>query len=318
MMSRHIARYLIMLLSVLVLLQATILTAASQPLPSFSLATAFARPEPSWPPEVPSAKKGCVKMEASDSALWFDVDENGDPDLDTVVDSYPSDVVAIVAGFEYNCIPAKTTVAVIFYALDQGGDKPWYTNEVKLAPTDKPGILWRGVRFKDRRPIPDGHYRVEFFSGKRLLTAGEVTVGSPEEPEKEGEPESTLEQEATQEDQKEQAQERKAERQRDDKVQIEGKIIDGSTQKPIRGAVFIVLNPGVTAAQWADFGYPPSDIMTVNRTDSTGRFRQSGVERGVEYSVIAWALSYAPWYHDGFILGDRDSDPYPLTIELYR
>ncbi|MGC8879297.1 MAG: hypothetical protein ACP5R2_08735 [Anaerolineae bacterium] len=79
-----------------------------------------------------------------------------------------------------------------------------------------------------------------------------------------------------------------------------------------------MLNPGITVARWADYGYPPSDIFTTNKTDRTGGFRQPGVERGVECSIVAWALSYAPWYYDGFVLSDSDPDPYPLTIELYR
>jgi hypothetical protein len=315
MLSRRTARHLILLIGVLVLIQATILTAAGRSLPSLLLAHRFMHPELSWQLDVPSAKKSCSKMEVSDPALWFDVDENGDPDLDTPVDSYPSEVVAIVAGFEYNCVPAKTAVTAIFYSLNYSGDKPWHTSEIKLAPTDKPGVLWRGVRFKDRRPIPDGDYRVEFFLGKQLLSTGEVTVGVQEDEE---EQEQTEEPGQAQEEERRQGQEREERRRRDDKVQIEGRIIDGGTQQPIKGAAFIVLNPGVTVAQWADYGYPPSDILTTNKTDRTGRFRQPGVERGVEYSVVVWALSYSPWYHDGFMLGDDDPDPYPLTIELYR
>ncbi|MGC8879298.1 MAG: hypothetical protein ACP5R2_08740 [Anaerolineae bacterium] len=250
MISRRTARHPIMLIGVLVLIQATILTAAARSLPRLPLAETFAHPELSWQLDVPSAKKSCPKMEVSDPALWFDVDENGDPDLETIVDSYPSGVVAIVAGFEYNCVPAQTTVAAIFYSLEQGGDKPWHTSEVKLAPTDKSGVLWRGVRFKDRRPIPDGDYRVEFFLGKKLLTAGEVTVGGQEEEQEQGrEPKRKQEEEEEQEQEQEQGrrqeqeeepkqereQEREERRQRENLVQIEGKIIDGATQQPIRG-----------------------------------------------------------------------------------
>jgi len=315
MISRHTIRPLAVLISALVLLQATILTAASNsslvPLP----VNASTQPELSRHLDVSFAKKSCPKMEVSDPALWFDVDENGDPDLDTPVDSYPSEVVAIVAGLEYNCVPAKTAITAIFYSLNYSGDKPWHTSEIRLAPTDKPGILWRGVRFKDRRPIPDGDYRVEFFLGKQLLSTGEVTVGVQKEEE---EQEQTEEPGQAQEQERRQEQEPEERRQRDNKVQIEGRIIDGGTQQPIKGAVFVVLNPGVTVAQWADYGYPPSDILTANKTDRTGRFRQPGIERGVEYSVVAWALSYNPWYYDGFMLSDDDPDPYQLTIELYR
>ncbi|PWH13028.1 MAG: hypothetical protein DDG58_14775 [Ardenticatenia bacterium] len=315
-------RYLLTLIGVLMLLQANSSAVIGHSRPVLSPTHAWTHPESSWQPDVPSAKKSCSKMVVSDPALWFEVDENGDPDLETVVESYPSGVVGIVAGFEYNCVPSKTTVATIFYALNESEDKPWYTSEIKLAPTDKPGVLWRGIRFKDRRPIPDGDYRVEFFLGKRLLTAGEVTVGGAEEAQ---ELESVEEQgeepepdEAAREPEKGQEQEREKEQQRDNKVQIDGRIIDGGTQKPIKGAVFIVLNPGITTVQWADYGFPPSDIMTANRTDPTGRFRHPGLERGVEYSIVAWALSYAPYYHDGFILSETDPDPYPMTIELYR
>jgi len=313
-----------MLAGVLALLQAIIITAAGAPLSDLLFGEASAQTDPSWQLDAPLAKKSCAKMEVSDPALWFDVTEDGDPDLDTVVDSYPSGVIAIVAGFQYNCVPAKTTVVAVFYSLNDSKDKPWYTSEIKLAPTDKPGTLWRGVRFKSQKPIPDGDYRVEFFVGKKLLTAGEVTVGGqePEEPAPQEEAEQEQEeQEAEQEAEQEPEEEQRPQRrkpQRDNLVQIVGEIIDGSTQRPIPGAVFIVLQPGITAAQWADYGFPASDILTTNKADRNGRFRQSGVERNVEYSLVAWALSYTGWYMDGFVVSDNDPDPYPMYIELYR
>jgi hypothetical protein len=198
---------------------------------------------------------------------------------------------------------------------------------------------------KDNKPIPDGDYRAEFYIGEQLLTSGEITVGNTKteqardlfkqdnqeqptqeaekEPTQAPEPEPTQEQQQpTREVEKRPTQEPEPEptqeRQRDNKVQIVGTITDGATDRPIRGAVFIVLYPGITAAQWRDYAFAPSDILSTNETDRNGQFKQPGLDRNVEYTVIAWALSYQGWYQDGFLLTDDDPDPYELTLTLVR
>jgi hypothetical protein len=296
----------------------------------------------------PIFAQGCPKMEVSDPALWFVADEEGNVDTEQVVDRYPGGVRTIAAGFEYNCVPPKTALVIVFYALSVDSD-PWFTDEGNLPPSTNSGSAYYPVELKDKKPIPDGDYRAEFYIGEELLTSGDITVGESEtqqardwftkdnqeqqQEQQTQEPQKTLTQgpepEPTQEQQPPTRQAEKTptqepepeptqERQRDNKVQIVGTIMDGATDRPIRGAVFVVLYPGVTVAQWRDYAFAPSDILSTNETDRNGQFKQPGLERNVEYSVVAWALSYQGWYQDGFLLTDDDPDPYELTITLVR
>ena len=290
-------------------------------------------------------------MEVSDPALWFATDEEGLVDTDQVVDAYPSGVISIAAGFEYNCVPSKIKLGIVGYALTY--DKaPWFSDQVKWGPFDEAGVAYYPITLKRSEPIPDGKYRIEFYVDKEPLTAGEVTVGGSntesesakdwfqkdetEQQEKEQEeqqqeqeqeePQPTEQQEQEQEKQKEEEQQNRddgkqheeEQRQRENKVQIVGTITDGFTDRPIKGAVFIVLQPGITVSQWADYGYPPSDTRSTSETDRNGKFKHPGLDRNVEYSVIAWALSYQGWYQDGFLLTEDDPDPYEMAITLIR
>ncbi len=331
-MMAHWLRLVVSLWSALVLLVGTVLVAHSES-PAWAAGQLIQEPTTER-----TFAEGCTTMDVSDPALWFATDEEGDVDTDQVVDAYPSGVTAIAAGFEYDCVPPKTTLVTVVYALSFDED-PWFSDETKLSASSKGGIAYYPIMIRADKAIPDGEYRAEFYVDEELLTSGEVTVGESEvesqsaqdwfqKDEEEPQPTEQQEQEKLQpteqqEEEQEQNQDdakrhEEEQRQRENKVQIEGTIMDGYTDLPIRGAVFIVLHPGISVSQWADYGYPPSDIMSTSETDRDGKFRHPGVDRNVEYSVIAWALSYQGWYQDGFEITDDDPDPYELTITLVR
>ncbi|MGQ9501239.1 MAG: carboxypeptidase-like regulatory domain-containing protein [Anaerolineae bacterium] len=325
-------------------------------------ATASLTPQPTPPPA-----ERCEKLDIISPLLWYATDVAGEVNTDEIVDRYPSGAIALAYGFFYKCVPPRTLLSELVYALDYS-DAPLYSEDV-LLPADpkRGGYHWR-LTLEDDEPFSDGAYRVEFYDGEELLVGGEITVGEggadngdnvigektivaqvgrssaeataqpeeAEEPEETGQPEelATPTRRPTRRPTRTPTEEPEPEPTAtheptkpptprhmpttDNKVQINGTIIDGTTGHPIGGAVFIVLKPGITAAQWANYGYPPSDILSSQKTDVNGQFRHPGLEIGVEYSIIVWALSYSAWWDDEFRLTEDDPDPYPLTITLYR
>lgn len=247
-------------------------------------------PSAAW---LPPAKE-CTKLEVADEqVLWFAVDEEHQVDTKKVLDEYPSGVTALAAGFKHNCIPKNTTLTIVWYT---GGvdSEPLLTEKERLKPSNRPGIYYR-LYTQDEEELPDGDYQVQFYYKKKLLAEGEVTVGG--EPSPQPTPVPT----------------RRA------GVTVHGLIEDGSTGSPIQGAVFVVLRPGVTTADWAGYGYPPSDMLVTAKTNRQGKFSlRVPLERGQTYSVIAWALSYQGYYDDYFTIADDAPDRLEVTIQLYR
>lgn len=304
----------------------------------------------------PPAEERCRRLEVISPLLWYATDAQGEADTDEVVESYPSGTIALAYGFTYKCVPPGTILTELFYALDYS-DEPANSEDDFIPADPKRGGYYWTLTLKDHAPFPDGKYRVEFYLDEALLVSGEISVGdggegggvagdreivahagrvsaeaTPEPTEAEPTarptrrptaapteaPTEAPEPEATATPTRRPEPPARPTPTPDNKVQIDGQVLDGATGRPIHGAVFIVLQPGVSTARWADYGYPPSDILSSNKTDRDGRFRHPGLEIGIEYSIVVWALSYQGWWNDGFRLTESDPDPYPLTIQLYR
>jgi len=244
---------------------------------------------------LPAAKE-CTKFEVTDEqVLWFAVDEEHNVDTEEVVDAYPSGVTAIAAGFKHNCIPKNTTLTIIWYT---GGvdTEPLLTEKERLKPSNRPGTYYR-LFTQDEQELADGDYQVQFYHKKKLLAEGEITVGGKPQPEPEPTPA----------------------RKTPGGVRVRGIIKDAYSGNPLAGAVFVVLRPPITVAEWANYGYPPSDMLSSAKTNREGRFAlPERLERGTTYSVIAWALSYQGYYDDNFAIDTDAPDTLEVTIELYR
>jgi hypothetical protein len=250
-------------------------------------------PRPSAAPSALPPAAGCTKLEATnDQASWFDTDEENNVDTQKVVHTYDSGVTSLAAGFEYSCVPKNTTITVVWYS---GGfdTEPWFTDKRPQKPTNAAGIYYNSISLKDGSPIPDGDYQVQFYNKKTLLASGEVTVGGKEPGPTPKPPKNT--------------------------VKVRGVVTDADTQNPIYGAVFVVLNPGVSMQQWMDYGFPPSDMLATAKANRKGEFSvPTELKRDVTYSIIAWALSYQGYGNDNFVIGPDDPDPMELAIELSR
>jgi hypothetical protein len=291
-------RVFMAVLGTLTLLVATVFTAFAGGLewrqvePTLSEQPIAADQSPSEVENVLNAAEKCpdmAAMQVSEPALWFATDEDQLAYPDVVVDSYPTGSNAIAAGFEYQCVPKHSKVTILF---KYGGydQEPWVTANTTMSPTNRPYVFHWMVYSTDKSPFVDSDYEVEFYWNKELLTKGQIMMGTGEDDNGGGE-----------------------------QVTVQGKIVDGKSKKPIKGAAFFVLNPGVTSDDWAKADFPDDDIYTAAQTDAKGKFVcERKVERNVTYSVMVGAKGYKPVAVDDFLVGEEDEDPVDLTIKLYK
>jgi hypothetical protein len=253
-------------------------------------------------PGAPSAVE-CTKLEVSDPALWFPVDENGDVDIEQPLDAYPAGTVALGAGFEYDCVPTTITVISILY---YGGfdTEPLCSTKSTLKAKDNSGTFFFTASRDGGESLPDGQYQIEFYNKKKLLTQGEISIGGKSKQkakEKEpGEDDNTIAEPGPQ-------------------VAVNGLIRDQQTGTPIRGGFFLILMPGVTLGEWADNAYPQTYIYTSAKSNTQGKFwLNKKLTRGERYSTFGGAMGYQMIGQDDFVIGEDDPDPLQLTIDLQR
>jgi hypothetical protein len=283
-------------LSTFTLLVATVFTAFAgglewhQVSPTLSEQPVAAAQPLSGVENIPAEADKCpdmAAMQVSEPALWFATDEDQIAYPDNVVEAYPTGSNTIAAGFEYQCIPRKSKLTIIFKygGFDQ---EPWVTANTTMSPTNRPYVFHWMVYSTDKSPFIDSDYEVEFYWNKDLLTKGQIMMGSGK---KDG----------------------------GEQVTVQGKIVDGKTKKPVKGALFFILNPGVTSQDWAKADFPDDDVYTAAQTDAQGRFVcDRKVERNTTYSVMVGAKGYKPIAVDDFVVGEEDEDPVDLTIKLYK
>jgi hypothetical protein len=222
----------------------------------------------------------CTKMTASEVA-WVTLTEDGE--IDEQVDAYESGTTVITPYFEYNCVPKKTTIVSVF-SLD---GEQIYSDKEPLKANNAKGGYGYPLSTTDESPVDEGTWSVEFYNNKTLLTSGEIVVG-------EGGGGSSA-------------------------VTLQGTVKDAKTKKAIKGAIVLVLQPGVTIDKFIKGGQKDSDVYTAGQTDSKGQFvLPDQLERSTEYSLIAVAKGYKPVGQDKFVVADSDPDPLDLNITLKK
>lgn len=226
----------------------------------------------------------CAKMEAGE-VYWVTLTDEGE--IDEKVESYPSETTKVTAAFDYNCIPKKTKMNIV-WSID--GEQV-LTNSSSPKPTDKANTYSHSVFMKDETALPNGEYGVEFYIGEDLLTSGTITVG--EDPGPGPNPDQT-------------------------EVTVQGTVVDAKSKKPINGSGVIVLNEGVDAADWLKDG-KDEDVMAYAKTDSKGQFELNAkVPVGVELPWIIGAKGYKTVYQQDFVIEEGAEDPFIMNVALER
>jgi hypothetical protein len=227
-------------------------------------------------------RAACTKMEASDIA-WVTLTE--DFEIDEQVEAYPSGTNLITPVFEYECVPKKVTIVTVFSL----NGEVVFSDKEALKASNSDGLYGYPLGTTDGSPMDDGLWGVEYFNNKTPLTSSEVVVGEDDGP-IDGET-----------------------------VTVEGTVKDKKTKKAIKGAVVIVLNPGMTVEDWVDGGQEDSDVYTAGKTNSKGQFTlEEPLTRNEVYSLIVVAKGYKPIATDEFVIEDDVEDPVQLDIVLTK
>ena len=277
---------------------------------------------------IPEEAAKCTKMQVSDPALWFAMDKDGNVYVDKVVDQYPTGTSYIASGFEYNCIPKNTTLTVVYY-FGGSDTEPVFSDSAKEAADNSSGTYSWYIGYDDGDTLPEGDWQVEWYLNEKLLTSGEIPVGGGTKDDIKDIDKGTEEPKPTEEAQPTEESTDTTiddiwdfgddQNQPENTVTVQGTVVDGKTKKPIAKALFIVLNPGITAQQWSDKDFPTEDVYTGAETDTKGQFvTEQKLARNTTYSVIVGAKGYQLVVADDFVIDDKQEDPVDLTIKMYK
>ena len=141
------------------------------------------------------------------------------------------------------------------------------------------------------RALPDGEYKQELIVEGQVVLSGTVAVGASAAPTPTPAPTPAA-----------------------DSIGISGVISDANTGRPIPGAFFIVLQPGITVAsfQWTD-----AEVYAMTQADRQGAYTlPKRLLRGECYSLIVGAEGYSPVTEDDVCIGPKAAAEADLPIQL--
>jgi S1-C subfamily serine protease len=142
--------------------------------------------------------------------------------------------------------------------------------------------------------LPDGTYQLDLYVKGEKVQSGSCTVGG-----KVPKPTPTPRRPTRQEG-----------------VEIYGRIVDADTGRGIAGAYFVVLQPGITVAE---FEGDENQVYTMAETDRQGNFRlPDPLTRGEFYSIIIVAQGYRPIAEDDVYVDEDTESPLEVTVKLRR
>jgi serine protease Do len=227
------------------------------------------------------------------SVTWVTLDRNGKPDQQ--VDSYPSGTDVIAGSFDFSGMTDGETWGMVWYL--EGKEAGRGTFEWSDGPE---GTMTVNFTNSDNSTLPDGNYSVELYAGTGdkvpMLSQGEVVVGG-------GESNGGVAPHPG----------------KSDGIQISGQIVDNDTNRGIKGALFVVLNPGVTFKQFKAKNYPDSMIFTSAQADSHGNFSLPDLlQRGESYEVLVAADGYQYQVFSGVSFSKSDQADQSFTIPLTK
>lgn len=190
-------------------------------------------------------------------------------DASESVDTAPSGSTELYAHLDYYAVPANTPLS--YEWLFNG--RPTRAGEKADAWPFEAGDGQFTVTMTNASGLPDGDYSVRVTAGERTTTSPEITVGGAG---------------AT------------------DRVSVRGLVLSADTDRPIAGAYFAVLAPGIT---WNDVDLEnPDHVLDVSSTNAEGAF-QTNIDFPTDqlYSVGVAAEGYEDALYDDVDLSELDS-----------
>lgn len=171
----------------------------------------------------------------------------------------------------------------------------WYFDDEELLTMDLTWDVGEAGTFTDNiyrqggEPLWDGAYRLELYVQGVLVQQATATVGGSAPPATPVAPGKSL--------------------------LIRGYVVDANTQRGINGALYIVLNPGVTVDGWDG---NDDGIYTFAQTGVKGYFElPTALPRNKTYSIIVWAEGYLPVTGDNIQIMNEAS-PYEVKVALQK
>lgn len=186
------------------------------------------------------------------------------------VETAPSGSVELYAHLEYYAVPTDTPLS---YEWLLNG-RPTRAGEESDAWPFEAGDGQFTITTTNASGLPDGDYSVRVTAGERVITTPEITVG--------GAGTTT------------------------DRVSVRGRVLSADTDRPLAGAYFAVLAPGIT---WSDVDLEnPDHVLDVSSTNAEGAF-QTNVDFPTDerYSVGVAAEGYEDALYDDVDLTELDS-----------
>jgi hypothetical protein len=224
------------------------------------------------------AQADCTNLRAGPVA-WVVLTQAGDIEREVV--AYPSGTIEIAPVFEYACVPTNTTIVTVF----SHDGAVVLTDQETLAPSVDAGLYSYPLMTEDGSALVEGEWKVEFYSGGSLLASGAVQVGGAQ---------------AT------------------GAVAVRGTVRDGSTRKPVRGALVAIVKPGISVSAWLDGGRE-SDLYASATTDALGQYSLSRpLARGTTYGLLVVAKGYRPIAEDTFVVGPGEPNPFVMDIVVAK
>jgi hypothetical protein len=247
---------------------------------------------PAPAPSQADAAASCAAMKATD-VYWITLTDSGD--TDQKVEGYPDGTSKVTAAFDYNCIPMKTKMSII-WSID--GEQA-LSDSVTPKPSDKADTYTYSLFKKDNSVLSNGDYSVEFYLGDTLLTTGKVTVGDIGVSDVTTKTKTTTSSSTSE-------------------VTVQGTVADSKSKKAISGAVVVVLNEGVDPKAWLKDG-KDEDVLAFAKTDSKGQFELNNqVPTNLALPWIVAAKGYKVILQSDFVIDEGSDDPYIMNIGLER
>jgi hypothetical protein len=169
-------------------------------------------------------------------------------------------------------------------------DEKWIVNGEELVTFNvvwdegASGVYHDSIYRTSGEPLLDGEYTLELYVEGQLVQQGTAAIGTGAPPPTPAPPAEGL--------------------------YIQGYVLDADTSQGIPGALYVVLEPGVTVDGWGG----EDQIYTSAETDANGYFELPlPLERNESYSIIVWAEGYQAVTGDDLLVGN---EPSPLEVEV--
>lgn len=154
------------------------------------------------------------------------------------------------------------------------------------------GVWWNAIHANGDQ-LPQGEYTQELLVEGQLVQRGSVIVGSGAQPTPTPAPAAAA-----------------------NAVQVGSVVTDADTGRPIAGAFFIVLKPGIAVKT---FQWKEAEVYTLAEADRQGVLTLPlGLERGKCYSLIIGADGYWPHTEDDVCVGPNTPADTRLAIQLQK